>query len=51
MLGSALLALLLGFTDPGTILLMIVVILLLLAPIFFALRVWIEQLDQEDRSL
>ena len=46
MLASAIIVLLLGFTSLETIPLLIAVVLLLLAPIFFALKVWIAMLDQ-----
>jgi low temperature requirement protein LtrA len=48
MLVSAALILLLGFTSLETIPLLIAVAALLLAPIFFALRFWLELLDQAD---
>jgi hypothetical protein len=40
--------LLLGFTSLGTIPLLVLVNLLMLAPVFFGLKIWVQQLDAEE---
>jgi hypothetical protein len=48
MLLSAFLIFLFGFTSLEAIPLLIVVLLLMFTPVFFAFKVWIGMLDQED---